>query len=174
MLHNKGKFFLTTKDFAVIGMMAAMLEVVKLALTGLPNIELVTLLIIIFTLFLGWKSVIAVVAFVLMECTIYGFGLWTIMYFYVWPLLVLLTLLVKKFNSKIVYTLLSAMFGFFFGALCAIPYLFIGGPYMAFTWWIAGIPYDIIHGVSNLILCLVLFTPLNSILNRLKKENIAE
>ena len=168
-MQNKETFKFTTKDFAVIGMMAAMLEVVKLALTGLPNIELVTLLIILFTIFLGWKSVIAVVAFVLMECAIYGFGLWTIMYFYVWPLLVILTLLLKRFNSIIIYTVLSAMFGFFFGAFCSIPYFFIGGPHMAFTWWVAGIPYDILHGISNMVLCAVLFKPLNAALNRLKR-----
>ena len=31
---------------------------------------------------------------------------------------------------------------------------------MMFTWWIAGIPYDILHGISNFAACLVLYKPL--------------
>ena len=31
---------------------------------------------------------------------------------------------------------------------------------MAITWWISGISTDIIHGVSNFIVCMVLFKPL--------------
>ena len=33
-----------------------------------------------------------------------------------------------------------------------------------FTWWIAGIPFDLVHGISNLILALILFQPLRRIL----------
>lgn len=39
---------------------------------------------------------------------------------------------------------------------------------MGFSWWIAGIPYDLIHGVSNFILCIILFKPLNKVLTRIK------
>ena len=88
MLQNKKALF-SVKDIAVIGMMTAMLEAVKIALQAVPNVELVTLLIILFTLFLGWKTLIAVWAFVGIECVVWGIGLWTIMYVYIWPILVL-------------------------------------------------------------------------------------
>ena len=92
------------------------------------------------------------------------------MYLYIWPLLVLLTLLLRRKKSVWVFAVLSALFGLFFGALCALPYLFIGGVSMAFTWWIAGIPYDMLHCVSNFIFCLVLFRPLQSVLERIGRE----
>ncbi len=159
---------ITTKDIAVIGVMTATLEAVKVTLSFLPNVELVTLLIILYTLFLGWKAVIAVFAFVGVECLVWGIGVWTIMYLYIWPLLVLLTLLFRRQKSVWVFSILSGLFGLFFGALCSIPYFFIGGPYMALTWWISGIPYDILHCVSNFILCMVLFVPLREALNKVK------
>ena len=55
-----------------------------------------------------------------------------------------------------------------FGALCAIPYFFIGGWQMAFSWWLSGIPYDVIHCVSNTVLTFVLLPPLRTLLERLK------
>lgn len=168
---NKKSLF-SVKEIATIGMMAAILESVKIALQAVPNVELVTLLIILFTLYLGPKTLIAVWAFVGMECVIYGLGLWTIMYVYIWPILVLLTLLLQKFiPSKAYwpYVILSTMFGLFFGAFCSIPYFFIGGVHMMFTWWVSGIPYDILHGISNGVLCAILFIPLNNALNRIKK-----
>lgn len=162
MSQNKKTFF-SVKDIALIGMMTAMLEAVKIALQAVPNVELVTLLIILFTLYLGWKTLLAVWAFVGIECVVWGIGLWTIMYVYVWPILVLLTLLIRKKNAYLRYCFLSGFFGLFFGAFCSIPYFFIGGPSMAISWWISGIPYDILHGISNFVLCLILFPALRKV-----------
>ena len=166
MQQNKNRIFSVT-DIATIGVMAALLEVIKVALQSIPNVELVTLLIIVFTLYLGPKSLIAVWGFVGMECAVYGLGLWTIMYIYVWPILVLLTCLLRKHKSQWPFVVLASMFGLFFGALCSIPYFFMGGYATALAWWVAGIPYDILHGVANFITAAVLFTPLTKALNRI-------
>ena len=161
---------LSVRDIAEIGLMTACLEAVKMALSAIPNVEMVTLLIILFTLYLGKKTLIAVWAFVGVECFVWGIGLWTLMYIYVWPVLVICTLLLKRFiDLPMAYVVLSAAFGLLFGAMCSLPYIFISGPAYAFTWWIAGIPYDILHCVANFILALILFKPLNMLLTKIKK-----
>lgn len=160
---------LTLKDIALIGVMTATLEVGKSALSFVPNVEIVSLFIILYTLFFGSKTVYAIFSFILIEGCLYGFGIWWIMYLYVWPLLSFMTWLIRKHGSTLVYALLSGIFGLCFGALCAIPYLFIGGIKTAFSWWIAGIPYDIIHCVGNFTLCLILFKPLYQVLGHIKK-----
>lgn len=159
---------LSAKDIVLIGIMVATLEAAKTALVFLPNIELVTLLIILYTRFFEKKIFLVIPVFVLVEGIIYGFGLWWIMYLYTWPILALLVLLCKKQDSPLFFSLLSGAFGLSFGALCAIPYLFLGGLRTAFAWWIAGIPYDIIHCISNFILCLILFWPLQRTLEKIK------
>ena len=159
---------LTTKEIAYMGVMVATLEAAKFALSFLPNVELVTLFIILYTLFFGGKVIYVILAFILIEGCRYGFGLWWVMYLYVWPLLALFTHLLRKWESVMTYSILSAAFGLCFGALCSIPYFFIGGPTTAFTWWIAGIPYDLLHCASNFVLCLILFRPLRAILNKLE------
>lgn len=159
---------ITTRDIAVLGLMTASLEAVKLALAFLPNIELVTFLIIVYTVFMGGKALLAVSAFVILECLIWGFGVWTVMYLYIWPLLAVQVLIFRKQQSVWFYSTLSGVFGLLFGALCSIPYYFIGGPKMGLTWWIAGIPFDIVHGISNFIICLVLFVPLRGALQKIE------
>lgn len=161
---------LTVKEIALIGMMIASLEAVKLALSFLTNIELVTLLIILYSLFWGWKVLYAAFAFVIVECMIWGFNIWVIMYLYIWPLLVVLTLLFQKQKSVWFWSIFSGLYGLFFGALCAIPYFFIGGWQTAFSWWIAGIPYDLVHCISNCILMFVLYLPLTRVFARMKKQ----
>lgn len=167
-MHNRQP--LTIRDIALIGVMSATLEVGKLALAYLPNVEIVSLFIILYTLLFGRKCIYAVWAFILMEGCLYGFGTWWIMYLYAWPVLSFLAWCIRKHAAALPYALLSGVFGLFFGALCAIPYLFIGGWPMAFTWWVAGIPYDIVHCAGNFVLCLLLFKPLYRVLLRLKQQ----
>ncbi|MBS4829541.1 MAG: hypothetical protein KH128_10825 [Firmicutes bacterium] len=145
-------------------MMVAALESAKLALSFLPNIELVTLLIILFTLTVGKKIYYAVFAFVVLEGLLYGFGIWWVMYLYMWPLLAWVTWLLRRKKDVWTFALLSGAFGLGFGAMCAVPYLFVGGINTAFAWWVSGIPFDIIHGISNFVLMLILYKPLRKVL----------
>ena len=46
-----------TKDIVMLGMMSAILLVVQVALRFIPNVELVSLLIIIYTLVFGSKTI---------------------------------------------------------------------------------------------------------------------
>lgn len=164
-----------TKDIALIGLMVAIIEVCKAALTWAPNIELTSFWIIMFSLYFGKHIFYAIPVFILIEGAIYGFGLWWVMYLYAWPLLAIVCRLLKKMNSAVSWSILSGCFGLLFGLLCAIPYIFIGaagtslagGLQYAFGWWIAGIPWDIVHGVSNFIIMLVLYHPIARIMKKM-------
>jgi len=47
----------------------------------------------------------------------------------------------------------------------------MNGLYAGFTWWVAGIPWDLVHGVANFILMLVLYRPVRMVMNRLPANN---
>ena len=165
---------LTIKDIAILGVMVATMTSFKYALSLLPNIEPVSLLIILYTLFLGPKVIYAIVVFVFVEGLIYGFGSWWICYLYIWPILSLLTHFLGKIVTDIkqrvlAFSVLSAVFGLFFGALTSIPQFLIGGLAYGFSYFIAGIPYDLIHCVGNFVICLALFYPLHTTLNKISK-----
>ena len=168
---------ITVRDITTIGIMVAVIEVCKVTMAALPNIELTTFWIILFTLFLGRKSIFAIPVFILIEGTMWGFGLWWIMYLYIWPLLAFITWTFRKQDQVWFWSTLSAVFGLSFGALSAIPYFFIGftsggmrgGLSGLFSYWIAGIPFDIIHCVANFVLMLVLYKPVKNIMEKAKK-----
>ena len=161
---------LAVRRIVYIAVMTAIMEAAKIALNPVPNVELITLLVIVFTKQFGWKMTLpAVLIFAFIECTYWGFGTWSIVYFYMWPLLVLLTHLNRNAESIWNYTVLSAAFGLTFGAFCSVVTLIAAGLKAAFAWWIAGIPYDLVHGISNFIICLLLFKPLNNALEALKR-----
>lgn len=165
------------KDIALVGMMVAIIEVCKVALAWAPNIELTSFWIIMFTLFFGKRILYVIPVFILIEGSMYGIQIWWIMYLYTWPLLALFTWLLRKKDSVFTYSMLSAIFGLFFGFLCALPYVVIGavdggiinGLYAGFTWWVAGIPWDIVHCVGNFTLMLVLYKPVKAIMIKTRK-----
>jgi energy-coupling factor transport system substrate-specific component len=79
----------SVKDVVVIAFLSAVLTAGKLALSGIPNIEIVSFLIILYTARLGWaKTLLITVVFATTEVMIWGFGIWTFGYYLFWPLLV--------------------------------------------------------------------------------------
>ncbi|NLJ96547.1 MAG: hypothetical protein GX321_05290 [Clostridiales bacterium] len=149
-----------TKDIATIGIMSALLIAVQVGLAFLPNIELVSLLIILCTIFFGWKTIYIIYIFVLVQGLIYGFHLWWISYLYIWTILMLVSMIFRDNKSPFFWGILSGAFGLSFGALCTIPYFFIGGLPLAMSTFISGVIFDVIHCIANYIIALVLFKPL--------------
>ena len=158
------------RDIVIIGMMSAILIAVQVTLGFLPNIELVSLLIILFTLIFGLKAVYIIYVFVIMEGFLYGFGPWWINYLYVWTVLFIIVLIFQKKRSPLFWATVSGAYGLSFGALCSIPYFIVGGIPMGFAYWVSGIPFDITHGIFNFILAFILFRPLYLLLDMINKR----
>lgn len=152
-----------------IALLSAILYVSKVALEFLPNVELVSLLIILYTLVFEKETFLTVTVFNLFELIQWGFGTWWISYLYVWPLLCLITLLLKKLIKEefLVWAIVSGAFGLIFGSLFAVVYIPISLSY-ALTYWISGLPWDVWHGVCNFILMMALGKPLYLLLIRMK------
>lgn len=169
--------FLSAKDITTIAMMVAMIEACKIVLAAIPNVELTSFLIILFTLHFRKRILYVIPTFILIEGAMYGFGLWWIMYLYGWPLLALVTWLFRNMKSPFSWAILSGIFGLCFGALCSIPYFVIGtisegikgGLATGFAWWVAGIPFDLTHGIANFVIMLVLYHPVNNVLAKCEK-----
>ncbi len=154
------------KELCILALMGALMFALQVAMASLPNIHLTALLIILTACSFGWCSLYSVFLFVLLEGLMYGFGIWWISYLYVWPLLAAAAILLRKNDSALIWAVVAALHGLCFGALCAIPYLFIGGAGMAFSYWVSGIPFDIPHCAGNFVLTLVLYRPLRSVQTR--------
>lgn len=152
------------------GLMGALLVVSKQAMSGLPNIEPVTLLIILFALELPRETPGAITVFLVLQGVLYGFGLWWAMYLYVWYLLAFLARLLRRMDHGLVWAVFSGLYGLCFGGLCAAVYLVAKTPAFALSWWLSGLSYDAMHGVGNFALMLLLYRPLRTALRTAKKQ----
>ncbi len=162
---------ITSRDIVTVGLMVAIIEVCKFVFMGLPNIELTSFWIIIFALYFGKSVYFAIPVFIIVEGAVFGIHLWWIIYLYIWPLLAILASMFKKIKSAVFWSVFSGIFGLLFGALCSLVYVFMGdtlsaGLKSAFAWWIAGIPYDLIHGAGNFVIMLILYKPITNIVER--------
>lgn len=155
-------------NLATMGMLSALLVTGQLGMAFLPNIEPVTFLIIVYTLVYQKRVFPVIYAFVLVEGLIFGFGIWWGSYLYIWSILAVITLFLRKNDSAVLWAVVAGAFGLLFGALCAIPYLISGGIGAAVAYWTAGIPYDIIHCAGNFAITLVLYRPVLKVLKKLR------
>lgn len=161
---------LAAKDITIIALMVAVIEVCKVVLSQIPNVELTSFLIIIFTLYFGKRIFYVIPVFILLEGAMFGFGLWWVMYLYAWPLLAYVTFLLRRMNTAWEWSMVSGFFGLLFGLLCAIPYIFTSGLYGAFAWWVAGIPWDLVHGISNFAIMMILYQPMKHVMSKVARD----
>lgn len=151
----------------LFGVLGALTFAAKYAMSFLPNIEPVSLMVMLFVVVFGRKWVYPVYLYIAMEILFYGISLWNINYLYIWAVLALAAGCMKKMQHPLGWAILSGAFGLLFGALCGIVDIFIGGFGYALTKWISGIPFDIAHCAGNFVIALLLFVPMRRLLEKL-------
>ena len=160
---------MSAREIALFGMLGTMMYAAKVAMAALPNIEPVSLLVMLLAVCLGWRGLFSVYLYVFLEYALWGIDLWSACYVYVWLILFVMARGMRRMRSPLGWAILSGSFGLLFGMLCAPVYLLTGGWSAAISWWIAGIPMDLIHGISNFVIALILFEPLRLWLERLNR-----
>ena len=158
---------LSLGETVLFGMLGALTFALQVVMAPLPNIEPVCLLVMLFAVTFGWKSLYCVYTFVAMEILFHGMGLWNINYLYIWTVLTIAAIMLRKMDQVFGWALLSGVFGLCFGALCGIVDIFIGGFGYAAAKWVSGIPFDLLHCVGNFAMTLILWKPLKDLLVRL-------
>ena len=158
---------LKTREMTLFAILGALTFAAKYVMAGLPNIEPVSLMVMLFGVTFGRKAVYPIGLYVLMEILFYGLGTWNIMYLYIWFLLGLAAYLLRKMEYPLGWALLSGIFGLLFGALCAPVDIAIGGWGYAVSKWVSGIPFDIAHCAGNFVIALILFVPMRRMMERL-------
>lgn len=156
---------MTVKNIVLIGLLSASITAGKLALSFIPNVEIVSFLFILYTLHFGFKRTALIsVIFVTTEMFIYGFGTWIVVYYFIWLGLVCLTAFMKRFiKADIGWSLFSAAFGLSFGLIFALAESVFYGPAYGLQYWIRGIPFDALHMVSNYVVMFVLYKPISKL-----------
>ncbi len=155
---------MTTRKLVALSLLAAVMVGLQVALAALPNIEAVSLLVMVYTVVLGSGVAYILAVFVVLEMLLWGVHTWVLSYLYVWAVLAALAWLLRRMESRLGWALLSGAYGLSFGALCALVYLPVGGWRMFAATWVAGIPFDLLHCGGNFVMALLLFRPCRRVL----------
>ncbi len=158
---------LSLRQIALFGMLGALTFGAKVAMSVLPNIEPVSLFVMLFAVVFGWKCLYPIYLYVLLEILVYGLGTWNIMYLYIWAILAGAAWLMRQSRNPLAWALLSGVFGLSFGILCAPVDFLLGDIGYVISKWISGIPFDLMHCAGNFAVALVLFVPLRKLLEKL-------
>ena len=165
---KSSKSLITVRDIALFGVLGGLTFAAKLVMSGLPNIEPVSLMVMLFAVTFGRKCIYPTFVYVGLEILVYGINLWNIYYLYVWLILALAAYCLRKQQEPLVWAVLSGAFGLMFGALCGITDIFVlGGIAPAVAKWTSGILFDVIHCGFNFVIALLLFNPMRKLMHKL-------
>ena len=167
---------LSVKEMAVFSMLGTMMYASKIIMEAVPNVHLLGVFIIAFTVVYRKKALYPIYIFVFLTGIFSGFATWWIPYLYIWAVLWAVTMLIPGWLpakiKPVVYMVISALHGYMYGILYApAQALLFGLDYNGMiAWIIAGLPFDIIHGTSNLF-CGLLIQPLIKTLETAEKAS---
>lgn len=162
-------------EITICAMFASLMFATKVALSALPNIHLVGVFIIVLARVYRSKALYSIYIYVLLEGLIYGFSSYFVSYLYVWTILWAVVMFLpkemKKGTSIIVFSVVCGLHGFLFGTLCAPSQALILGMNFNQTiaWIVSGIPFDLTHGFSNLILGTLIY-PIEMVLVKINSN----
>lgn len=165
---------LSTREIAVFSMLGAVMYASKMIMEIAPNIHLLGVFTIAFTVVYRKKALYPIYIYVLLNGIFCGFAAWWIPYLYVWTILwgavMLLPGNIPGKLRPVVYMAVCAVHGFLFGTLYAPAQAFLYG--LSFkgmiAWIVAGLPFDFIHGVSNFV-CGIMIVPVISVVRLAEK-----
>lgn len=166
---------LNIKEIAVFGMLGAAMYVSKLIMEVLPNVHLLGVFVVAMTVVFRAKALYPIYIYAFLNGLFAGFSTWWIPYLYIWTILWGVIMLLPKNMPKklqtIVYMLVCSAHGFLFGVLYAPFQAIVYGLNFEGTlaWIASGLPFDIIHGVSNFF-CGALIIPIVSVLKLTAKR----
>ncbi|SET14594.1 hypothetical protein [[Clostridium] polysaccharolyticum] len=152
----------------ILAVLADIIFVCKYMLASMPNVELVTFLVILSTLLLGKHVVYTVILYVFLEICTYGLGFWTVGYAVLWPGLVVITCLFRTQleNSNSKRAILAGIFGFAFDLVYAVVISLLTGLRSGIAYFISGLGFSAVHMISNYLIMWILG---NTIYNAMKK-----
>ncbi len=161
-------------DLLVFTMLGVILLISKLLMEALPNFHLLGTLITAYTIVYRKDALKPIYIFVMLFGLVYSFGIWWIPYLYIWAILwAMVMLLPKNMKPKVavpVYMLVSGLHGLLYGTLYApAQALLYGYDFKTMVAWIiAGLPFDAMHCVGNVVLGL-LIVPIATALKKFHK-----
>ena len=167
---------------ALIAIMSATLEGGKLALSFIPNVEIVTLLCAVYGYVFGVYGIISTYIFVGLETLIWGVNTWVISYLIHWGCVAFVFMLFGKFaiKNRLIFTATAVIMTACFGVLTSLVDTGLLTGFFNDFWkrfaiiYTRGFVFYIVQIVCNLLLFLVVFKPLVKRLEKILPDGMGK
>ena len=165
---------LTVRQMVIFAMLATIMFCSKLVMEFLPNIHLLGVLTMVYTIVYRARALVPIYLYVMLNGLYAGFSMWWVPYLYIWTILWGITMLLPRRMPRgvacVVYPLICALHGLAFGILYAPAQAVMFGlnAQQMYAWIIAGLPWDLLHGIGNFAVGLLIL-PLSTLLRRLER-----
>lgn len=160
-------------NIALVGILSAVNVASRFVFQFLPNIKPVTSIIILTAMFLGFYVAIQVVVTTsLLSGILLGIGPYVLFQIAAWATIVAITVILTKFvkqKNVIAYTLWAGLCGFVFGFIVSLEKLLYGWTFFI-SYYIAGISFDALHAVGNLLFFPICYLALAPIFKKSKNR----
>ena len=149
------RLHISVQEMVVFAMLGTLMFCSKIIMEVLPNIHLLGMLTMVYTIAFRRKALLPIYVYVMINGLYAGFSMWWIPYLYIWTVLWALTMLIPRRISKkaaaIVYPLICGLHGLAFGTLYAPAQALMFGLNLEQTlaWITVGFPWDVVHAVGN-------------------------
>ena len=159
------------RRMSLIAMLSSLSFVGRMTFTFLPNVQPMTVVILIATMYLGtYDGWLVAITSILISNLYLGMGVWTLAQIVSFSVLVLIVHICKKINLSIgYYPIVALLMGFTYGFIISLVQAPFFGWVSFFPYWISGLPYDLNHAVGNYLFFIILHPPLSRIL-KIKRE----
>lgn len=173
IFHNRSSNLPVThiRAIVIIAMLTALSVVSRVYLAFLPNVTLTTDILIITTLLMGIKyGIVNAVLTMVVSNMILGMGIWTIPQIISMMVIVIITgLCIRPFMEKLplwIMALFAGSMGLLYGFIISlIQAPFFGFQYF-FSYYFAGLPFDLMHAGGNLLFYYLLAPTLIPLLDK--------
>ena len=91
---------LKTREIAIFGMLGAIMYLSKIIMEWIPNVHLLGMLTMTYTLIYRRKALYPIYVYVFLNGALAGFNTWWIPYLYIWTVLWAVTMLLPKESRK--------------------------------------------------------------------------
>ena len=166
---------ISIREAAVFAMLGTLMLCSKLVMEILPNIHLLGMFTMLYTVTFRAKGLIPLYIYIFLNGLYAGFAVWWVPYLYVWTVLWGVTMLLPKNMpdkaAYIVYPIVCMLHGLSFGILYAPGQAILYGFNFEQTlaWIAAGVGFDIMHAVGGLAAGFLVL-PLSKLLKKLRDK----
>lgn len=142
------------QHIALLGMLTTLCYVSRLLFQFLPNVQPVTVIILLITLILGTRDglIVATLSILISNLNL-GMGVWTIAQIISFAVVVLSTgLLIGPHRTRIPFALMvlyAGLTGYIYGFVISVVQAPFFGIQSFWAYYLAGIPFDTMHALGN-------------------------